>query len=73
MSTIMSEKPEVPEVRRRTFVAKKYPKGSCTREIFNMYAETSEYYPSRKYCTVFTDGHRTTFRTKREAEEAAKG
>ena len=56
------------EIFRRTFEAKKHPKGSKERISLNFNARTSEYMPSYKYLLI---GHRfeRAFRTKREATE----
>lgn len=54
-------------VIRRTFEAKKHPKGSPERTRLNMDAVTSEYLPSYRYQVV---GRRfgSAFRTKAEAQ-----
>lgn len=59
------------EVKRRTFEAKKHPKGSEERAALNCNALTSEYMTSYRYCLVDDDGktHRS-FVTKAEAEAA---
>lgn len=65
------------EIIKRTFEAKKYPKGSEERKSLNLKAETSEYMTSQKYLlrqyyeetyshTAYTSD--MSFRTKREAE-----
>lgn len=59
------------QVIKRTFEAKKYPKGSPERARLNLHTETSEYYPSRKYCVIYSDGFRSAHITKREAEQNA--
>ncbi len=57
-------------VKRRTFEAKKHPKGSPERAKLNLSSLTSEYMPSYRYVACENSGERTpfTFRTKREAE-----
>lgn len=59
----------MPEIRRRTFEAAKYPKGSKEREELNKSALTSEYMTSYRYALVDND-RVNTFRTKQEAESA---
>ena len=67
-------------LHRRTFEAKKFPKGSADRDRLNLDALTSEYSPSYKYLVrevaLMSDGspntaqghHNREFRTKLEAE-----
>lgn len=40
------------KIKKRTFEAKKYPKGSEQRKELNRNAETSEYMPSEKFIVV---------------------
>ncbi len=62
---------------KRTFEAKKYPKGSIQRKKLNMNARTSEYMPSEKYRIItqvkFAHGGigelKENFRTKKAAEK----
>jgi hypothetical protein len=54
------------EVKRRTFEALKYLKGSPERERLNRSSLTSEYMPSYKYVVMSANLY-TTFRTKKEA------
>jgi hypothetical protein len=57
------------EVKKRTFEAEKYPKGSPERVRLNMKALTSEYYHSMKYIIVDdTDRGIHVYRTKKEAQ-----
>jgi hypothetical protein len=49
-------------VVRRTFGAKRFPKGSPERARLNEHTLTSEYMPSHRYCVG-----RRGFRTKAEA------
>lgn len=59
------------EVKRRTFGAKRYPKGSPERARLNEDVLTSEYMPSYRYCVP--NGRSTrSFRTKAEAEAHAQ-
>jgi hypothetical protein len=54
-------------IERRSFEAKKHPKGSPEREKLNTDPRTSEYMPSYKY--VASDGITSrSFVSKREAE-----
>jgi len=57
-------------VKRRTFEAKKFPKGREERDRLNLDNLTSEYYPSHKYCLREGDGSGTpyTYPTKAAAE-----
>lgn len=61
-------------VKRRTFEALKYPKGSSERLGLNTDPITSEYMPSYKYVIVDNSGKSTPFsyRTKSEAENALR-
>ena len=59
-------------VKRRTFEAKQWPKGSTERATLNGDPLTSEYFPSMRYIIRQDDGSRGPaigmFRTKAEAE-----
>lgn len=57
------------KVVRRTFEAKKHPKGSAERARLNLTWQTSEYMPSYRYGIVKDDDTREfrTYRTKAEA------
>jgi hypothetical protein len=57
------------EIKRRTFEALNHPKGSPERNRLNESVLTSEYMPSYKYVLI-SGMHFSTFRTKREAENA---
>jgi hypothetical protein len=61
-----------PQVVRRTFAALAHPVGSAERARLNADARTSEYMPSYRYVVV-EGTHRTTFRTKTEADAYARG
>lgn len=50
-------------VHRRTFEARRHPKGSAERKALNEDSRTSEYMTSHRYVAV-GDGYRLTFRTK---------
>jgi len=55
---------------RRTFEAKKHPKGSVKRKKLNRSALTSEYQPSYKFIVYHgKQPFDNTFRTKKEAEK----
>jgi len=62
------------ELKKRTFEALNYPKGSKEREALNFNSLTSEYITSYKYL-LFWEAlylgnwvkHETSFRTKKEA------
>lgn len=59
------------EVKKRTFEAEKYPKGSPERAKLNEKALTSEYYHSMKYIIIDETGRGIhTYRTKKEAEDS---
>ena len=60
-------------VKRRTFEALKYPKGSDERVRLNLDWLTSEYMPSYRYGLRNADGSYTpyTYRTKAEAAHKA--
>ena len=60
-------------VRRRTFEAALYPKGSDERARLNLSSLTSEYMPSYKYVLATEEGKATTwaYRTKAEADQKA--
>lgn len=59
---------------RRTFEAKKHPKGSPERAALNVDWLTSEYYSSYKYGVRTDDGAETpwVFTSKAEADAKAK-
>ncbi len=59
----------MPMIRRRTFAARKFPKGSQERETLNLHTSTSEYLPSYRYYGEDLDGYCLTFRTKGEAKK----
>lgn len=61
------------EIKKRTFEANKYPKGSLERNKLNEEILTSEYQPSYKYIIELNGKYQLkTFKTKREAEEYIK-
>ena len=57
-------------IKRRTFEAKKHPKGSAERKRLNGDALTSEYSPSYKYAMLYDyrDITRDIYKTKWEAQ-----
>ena len=55
-------------IYRRTFEAKRHPKGSAERKRLNESAITSEYMPSYRYAVIGT-GYSFAARTRAEAEE----
>lgn len=59
-------------IYRRTFEARKHPKGSPERKRLNLHSETSEYGGGHRYGQEILMGtgstSRDTFRTKAEAE-----
>lgn len=60
------------EIARRTFEAKKYPKGSATRANLNKNPLTSEYMVSEKFYVLRDDKLWRSFKTRKEAEIAIK-
>jgi len=56
------------EIKRRTFEAKKFPKGSPMRMMLNRDPITSEYLPSQRYIVV-NGSIKRSFTTKKEAEQ----
>jgi hypothetical protein len=60
------------QIVKRTFEAKKYPKGSEERIKLNESAITSEYMPSYKYCIVDEQGKTNgrSYTSKADAEKA---
>jgi len=60
------------EIKKRTFEAKNYPKGSLERKELNKDALTSEYNPSEKYYVykngIKDDGYATLAKAERAVE-----
>jgi len=60
------------EIIKRTFEAKKHPKGSEERKELNKSATTSEYNPSEKFIVLVDGDRHDTYKTRKMAEFAVR-